>query len=201
MDFIEGNPQALLIVEYTGDSFLEIDSKLNSLERLIKSKRLGYSVVRLLSDSDQNKVWNVRKAGLGLMMNSPGDAKPIPFVEDTAVDPQSLPEFVRKFDLIVKENGTTAGYYGHASVGCLHIRPVINLKDQVGVDQMISIADSVSDLVLEFDGSLSGEHGDGLARSSFNEKMFGSKIYKAFNDVKLAFDPKNIMNPGKIVAV
>lgn len=199
MDFIEGDPQALLVVEYTGDSFLEIESKLNSLEGLIKSKRLGYSVVRLLSDSDQNKVWNVRKAGLGLMMNSPGDAKPIPFVEDTAVDPQLLPEFVRKFDLIVKENGTTAGYYGHASVGCLHIRPVINLKDQVGVDQMISIADSVSDLVLEFGGSLSGEHGDGLVRSSFNEKMFGSKIYKAFNDVKLAFDPKNIMNPGKVV--
>ena len=199
MDFIDGEPQSLLVVEYTGDSFSEIDSKLNSLENLIKSKRLGYSVVRLLSNSDQNKVWNVRKAGLGLMMNSPGDAKPIPFVEDTAVDPQLLPEFVRKFDLIVKENGTTAGYYGHASVGCLHIRPVINLKNQVGVDQMTSIADSVSDLVLEFGGSLSGEHGDGLVRSSFNKKMFGSKIYNAFNDVKLAFDPKNIMNPGKIV--
>ena len=199
MDFIDGEPQSLLVVEYTGDSFSEIDSKLNSLENLIKSKRLGYSVVRLLSNSDQNKVWNVRKAGLGLMMNSPGDAKPIPFVEDTAVDPQLLPEFVRKFDLIVKENGTTAGYYGHASVGCLHIRPVINLKNQVGVDQMTSIADSVSDLVLEFGGSLSGEHGDGLVRSSFNKKMFGSKIYNAFNDVKLAFDPNNIMNPGKIV--
>jgi len=199
MDFIEGDPQALLAVEYTGDSFLEVNSKLDSLENLIQSKRLGYSVVRLLSNSDQNKLWSVRKAGLGLMMNAPGDAKPIPFVEDTAVDPQLLPEFVRKFDLIVKENGTTAGYYGHASVGCLHIRPVINLKNQVGVDQMISIADSVSDLVLEFGGSLSGEHGDGLVRSSFNEKMFGSKIYQAFNDVKLAFDPNNIMNPGKIV--
>ena len=199
MDFIEGDPEALLAVEYTGDSLLEVNSKLDSLENLIQSKRLGYSVVRLLSNSDQNKLWSVRKAGLGLMMNAPGDAKPIAFVEDTAVDPQLLPEFVRKFDLIVKENGTTAGYYGHASVGCLHIRPVINLKNQVGVDQMISIADSVSDLVLEFGGSLSGEHGDGLVRSSFNEKMFGSKIYQAFNDVKLAFDPNNIMNPGKIV--
>ena len=199
MDFIEGKPKALLVVEYTGNTFSEVEGKLNSLENLIKSKKLGYSVVRLISNSDQNKVWNVRKAGLGLMMNSPGDAKPIPFVEDTAVPPESLPDFVRKFDLIVKENGTTAGYYGHASVGCLHIRPVINLKKHVGVEQMISIANSVSDLVLEFGGSLSGEHGDGLVRSSFNQKMFGSKIYRAFNDVKVAFDPNNMMNPGKIV--
>ena len=132
----------------------------------------------------QQKVWDVRKAGLGLMMNIPGDAKPLPFVEDTAVSPDVLPEFVSKFDKIVKKHGTEAGYYGHASVGCLHIRPLINLKEQVGIDRMVAISDEISDLVLEFGGSLSGEHGDGLVRSGYNEKMFGPEIYEAFREVK-----------------
>ena len=104
----------------------------------------------------------VRKAGLGLMMNVPGDAKPLPYVEDTAVAPEVLPEFVKRFDEIVKNHGTEAGYYGHASVGCLHIRPLIDLKRQDGVDRMVAIAEEISDLVLEFGGSMSGEHGDGL---------------------------------------
>ena len=133
------------------------------------------------------------------MMNVPGDAKPLPFVEDTAVSPHVLPDFVRRFDSIVRKHGTEAGYYGHASVGCLHIRPLINLKNQEGIDRMVAISDEISDLVLEFGGSMSGEHGDGLVRSGYNEKMFGSQIYQAFRDVKTAFDPKKIMNPGKIV--
>ena len=113
--------------------------------------------------------------------------------------PDVLPEFVKRFDSIVKKHGTEAGYYGHASVGCLHIRPLINLKNQEGIDRMVSISDEISDLVLEFGGSLSGEHGDGLVRSGYNKKMFGDKIYQAFKDVKNTFDPNNIMNPGKIV--
>ena len=133
------------------------------------------------------------------MMNVPGDAKPLPFVEDTAVAPEVLPDFVRRFDEIVRDHGTTAGYYGHASVGCLHIRPLIDLKRQDGVDRMVSIAEEISDLVLEYGGSISGEHGDGLVRSPWLEKMFGPRICRAFADVKRAFDPKGIMNPGKIV--
>ena len=159
----------------------------------------GYSLIWMTDPSDQEKVWDVRKAGLGLMMNVPGDAKPLPFVEDTAVSPHVLPEFVRRFDSIVRKHGTEAGYYGHASVGCLHIRPLINLKNQEGIDRMVAISDEISDLVLEFGGSMSGEHGDGLVRSGYNEKMFGSQIYQAFRDVKTTFDPKRIMNPGKIV--
>ncbi|MDD9994834.1 MAG: 4Fe-4S dicluster domain-containing protein, partial [Dehalococcoidia bacterium] len=124
---------------------------------------------------------------------------PLPFVEDTAVDPESLPEFVRRFDEIVREAGTEAGYYGHASVGCLHIRPLVDLRRQTGVDRMVAIAEAVSDLVLEFGGALSGEHGDGLVRSPFIEKMFGPTILEAFGRVKMAFDPDGIMNPGKIV--
>ncbi|MBA13136.1 MAG: anaerobic glycerol-3-phosphate dehydrogenase subunit C [Chloroflexi bacterium] len=198
-DFISGNPEALLVIELVGDSQKELDHKFERLKELTKKGGWGYELVRLSSPEDQQKVWDVRKAGLGLMMNVPGDAKPIPFVEDTAVAPEVLPEFVKRFDSIVRKHGTEAGYYGHASVGCLHIRPLINLKNQEGVDRMVAISDEISDLVLEFGGSLSGEHGDGLVRSGYNEKMFGPKIYGAFKEVKKTFDPNNIMNPGKIV--
>ena len=198
-DFIEGEPEALLVVEVIAESEPELMAKLDRLEARIKREGLGYAMPRLIKPADQAKVWDVRKAGLGLMMNVPGDAKPLPFVEDTAVSPEKLPQFVKRFDEIVRAHGTEAGYYGHASVGCLHIRPLINLKDSADVSKMVSISDEISDLVLEYGGSLSGEHGDGLVRSPYNEKMFGSEIYDAFRGVKRAFDPKGIMNPGKIV--
>lgn len=198
-DFIDGDPEAMLVIEMIGDTEAEVVSKLDRLEERIKKDGLGYSFIRMMDPAEQTKVWDVRKAGLGLMMNVPGDAKPLPYVEDTAVAPEVLPEFVRRFDEIVKSHGTVAGYYGHASVGCLHIRPLIDLKRQDGVDKMVGIAEEISDLVLEFGGSMSGEHGDGLVRSGFNEKMFGSKIYNAFREVKKTFDPNGIMNPGKIV--
>ena len=199
VDFVEGDPEALLAVEFIGESEAELESRLDRLEERMRSGGLGYAVRRLMRPADQARVWAVRKAGLGLMMNVPGAAKPLPFVEDTAVAPEHLPEFVRRFDEIVRDHGTTAGYYGHASVGCLHIRPMIDLKGQAGVDRMKSIATQISDLALEFGGAMSGEHGDGLVRSAWNEKMFGSRIYNAFRDVKRAFDPRGIMNPGKIV--
>ena len=197
--FIEGSPDSLLVVEFTGDSQSEVESKVDACAAHMAKRGLGYSTKKLLTSSEQAMVWNVRKAGLGLMMNVPGDAKPLPFVEDTAVPPDSLPQFVARFDEIVKEHGTEAGYYGHASVGCLHIRPLVDLKRQDGVAKMASIANAVSDLVLEFGGSMSGEHGDGRARSVWNEKMFGPRIYDAFRQVKQAFDPAGIMNPGNIV--
>ena len=199
MDFVEGDPEALLVVEVTGESEAEVDSKLDGVEARMKNAGLGYAVRRLVDPVAQERVWAVRKAGLGLMMNIPGAAKPLPFVEDTAVAPEKLPEFVRRFDQIVRDHGTSAGYYGHASVGCLHIRPLIDLKRREGVERMTSIADAISDLVLEFGGAMSGEHGDGLVRSGFIEKMFGPKLYEAFRDVKHAFDPVGTMNPGKIV--
>ena len=199
MDFVQDDPEAILIVEVAGDTEVELLSKLEMLEERMTRSGLGYAVRRLMKPEDQAKAWAVRKAGLGLMMNARGDAKPLPFVEDTAVAPEALPEYIRRFNEIVREHGTTAGYYGHASVGCLHIRPLINLRLQEDVDKMVSIATQVSDLVLEFGGSMSGEHGDGLVRSVWNEKMFGARLYKAFRQVKQAFDPKGIMNPGKIV--
>ena len=132
-------------------------------------------------------------------MSMHGDAKPLPFVEDTAVDPENMGDFVRRFDEIVRNHDTEAAYYGHASVGCLHIRPVVSLKKQDGVDKMLSIADEISDLVKTFGGSLSGEHGDGIVRGVWNKKMFGPDIYKLFQELKGTFDPDGLMNPGKII--
>ena len=199
MTFVEGDPESVLAVEMIADSKNELQDKLEKLKIQMDKQKYGYSTKLLLSNSDQQKVWNIRKAGLGLMMSTPGDYKAIPFVEDTAVDPKVLPEFVREFDQIVREHDTEAGYYGHASVGCLHIRPLINLKTKSEVAKMKSISKEITDLVIKFGGSISGEHGDGLVRSYWNKKMFGEKIYKAFKELKYSFDPNKLMNPGKIV--
>ncbi|MDE0745702.1 MAG: FAD-binding oxidoreductase, partial [SAR202 cluster bacterium] len=176
--FIEGSPEALLVIELIADTDLELQSRFDELETRMEKGGWGYKLLRMTDPTDQQKVWDVRKAGLGLMMNVPGEAKPLPFVEDTAVSPEVLPEFVKRFDQIIKKNGTEAGYYGHASVGCLHIRPLVNLKNQEGIDRMVAISEEISDLVLEYGGSLSGEHGDGLVRSGFNRKMFGDQLYE-----------------------
>ena len=159
MAFIEGDPGAILAVEFYGESPAELTGKVDGLKRDMEHRRLGYACVNLLELAAQANVWGVRKNGLGLLMSMHGDAKPLPFVEDTAVDPEKMGPFVRRFDEIVRNHGTEAAYYGHASVGCLHIRPVVSLKDQVGIDRMVSIADEISDLTREFGGSLSGEHG------------------------------------------
>ncbi len=198
-DFIDGDPKAVLLVEFAGDSAAELESSMDALDERMRRSGLSYSNRRFVDPADQARVWAVRKAGLGLMMNVRGPAKPLPFVEDTAVPPEALPEYVRRFDEIVREHGTSAGYYGHASVGCLHIRPLIDPASAEDVERMVSISAHVSDLVLEYGGAMSGEHGDGLARSAWNEKMFGSRIYGAFREVKSAFDPDGLMNPGKIV--
>ena len=131
-----------------------------------------------------------------LLYGMPGDRKPVTFVEDTAVAPERLPEFVARFRDILPQHGTDGAFYGHASVGCLHIRPVLNLKDPADVRRRCgAITEDVTDLVLEFGGSLSGEHGDGLARSEWNRKMFGPAVYEAFRQVKQAFDPDEPAQP------
>jgi Fe-S oxidoreductase len=144
-------------------------------------------------------LWDLRRAGMPLLYGMRGDRKPVTFVEDTAVAPSRLPEFVTRFRETLRRHGTDGAFYGHASVGCLHIRPLLNLREPREVAAMRQIAEEVADLVLEYGGSLSGEHGDGLARSEFNRKMFGPVVYEAFRQVKRAFDPEGIFNPGKIV--
>ena len=199
MAFVEGNPGAMLVVEFYGETETELTDKTDKLKEDMARRGHGYACVNLHDRAAQASVWAVRKNGLGLLMSVHGDAKPLPFVEDTAVDPENMGEFVRRFDEVVRNHQTEAAYYGHASVGCLHIRPVVSLKNQDGVDKMLSIADEISDLVKEFGGSLSGEHGDGIVRGVWNEKMFGPEIYKLFQELKSTFDPDGIMNPGKII--
>ena len=192
-------PGAILAIEFYGESEDELTSKMAGLKRDLERRRLGYACVNLLDRAAQANIWAVRKNGLGLLMSMHGDAKPLPFVEDTAVDPETMGDFVRRFDEIVRNHGTEAAYYGHASVGCLHIRPVVSLKNQEGVDRMYAIADEISDLTKEFGGVLSGEHGDGIVRGVWTEKMFGSEIYQLFRELKSTWDPDGLMNPGKII--
>jgi FAD/FMN-containing dehydrogenase/Fe-S oxidoreductase len=199
LPFLQGEPDALMAVEFYGDSAEEAADKVHQLEALLRREKLGYAYSQALTAPAQADVWKVRKAGLGLLMGTRDERKPIAFIEDTAVDPAKLPEFLRRFQHIIEAHGTTAGYYGHASVGCLHIRPGINLKQQSEVDKMMAMMREISDLVIEYGGCMSGEHGDGLARSWLNEKHFGATLYQAFKDVKRAFDPDNRMNPGKVV--
>ena len=198
LDFLQGDPTDILVVEMNGISTDDVKDKIEKLTKKMKRLNLSYAITEIFDPVQQSKVWAMRQAGLGLMMNIPGDSKPIPFVEDTAVSPEKLPEYVKRFDEIVRANGTEAGYYGHAAEGCLHIRPTINLKNNEGIERMIKISEEISDLVKEFDGTLSGEHGDGIVRGAWAEKMYGSKIINSFRELKNAFDPKSIMNPGKI---
>jgi len=196
--FLQGDPTDILVVEFSGEEEAEVRSRLDRMVDKLVRRKLGFATTKLYSAAEQNEVVEFRRANLGLLMNVDGPAKPLPFVEDTAVSPEKLPEYVARFDEIVKSHGTEAGYYGHASVGCLHIRPLINIKTRDGMEKMEAIATDIAALVEEFDGAYSGEHGDGIVRGFFTEKLFGSELTQAFRDVKKAFDPTGIMNPGKI---
>ncbi|MGH7852079.1 MAG: FAD-binding and (Fe-S)-binding domain-containing protein, partial [Candidatus Binatia bacterium] len=199
LGFVQGNPSSLLMVEFAGETEDEVREQVYKLEELRKREKIGYAATQAFKPEEVRAIWGVRKAGLGLLLGTKGDKKPIAFVEDAAVAPAKLPEFIRRFREVVARHDTVAGYYGHCSVGCMHIRPLINLKDDSEKAKMVSIANAIADLVLEFNGAMSGEHGDGLARSHFNAKLFGPALYDAFRQIKRAFDPKNLMNPGKIV--
>ena len=197
--FIEGDPASLLCVEFYADRAEDLPPRLAALERDLREHQFGYAYHHALDLAAQARIWSLREAGLGLSMAMKEDAKSLSFVEDTAVAPERLRDYIERFLAIVRRHETTAGVYAHASVGCLHVRPVINMKTEAGVRRFEAIANDVSDLVLEFGGALSGEHGDGLVRSPFMEKMFGSELYESFRTIKRTFDPHGIFNPGKIV--
>jgi len=197
--WVMGDPDALLAVEYYGENDQEVAEKLEELEASTVTGSTAYALYRAETAEEQADVWGVRKAGLGLLMGVKGDAKPVAFVEDTAVPPERLPDYIREFQGIVRDHDTQASYYAHASVGLLHVRPMINLKTAAGVDRMHSISEQVRDLVVKYGGAMSGEHGDGLSRSCWNEALFGPRLYEAFRTIKRTFDPDGLMNPGKIV--
>jgi FAD/FMN-containing dehydrogenase/Fe-S oxidoreductase len=197
--FIDGDPGSLLCVEFYGDRDEDLPPRMDAVERDLRARGLGYRYHRVLDPAAQGQVWSLREAALGLSMAMKSEAKSLSFVEDTAVAPEKLRDYIERFQGIVQRHGTSAGVYAHASVGCLHVRPVVNMKTEAGVRLFEAIANDVSDLVLEFGGALSGEHGDGLVRSPFMRKMYGPTIYDAFCVVKKTFDPYGIFNPGKIV--
>jgi FAD/FMN-containing dehydrogenase/Fe-S oxidoreductase len=189
---------ALLCVEFYGDDVDELKSRMSAVERDLQHPR-PRQTRQVLDAAAQQAIWSFREAALGLSTAMKTDDKAISFVEDTAVAPDRLRDYIERFVRIVQRHGTRAGVYAHASVGCLHVRPVVNLKTADGVAKFEAIANEVADLVLEFGGALSGEHGDGLVRGAFNEKMFGPELYQAFRQVKSTFDPEGIFNPGRIV--
>jgi Fe-S oxidoreductase len=198
-DFLQGDPGAILIIEFYADRPEDLPPGLDALETDLRGHGFGECFYQATDATAQARIWKLRKMALGLSMAQKGDAKAISFVEDTAVTPEHLRGYIEEFLAVVARHGTEAGVYAHASVGCLHVRPVINLKTSEGVLQFESIAAEVADLVLKYGGALSGEHGDGLVRSPFQEKMFGPELYGAFRELKRTFDPHNILNPGKIV--
>ncbi len=191
--------RGLLIVELTGDTPDEVRGRVEDFARRAERFAGEPHVGIFLDPAAQERAWAVRRAGLGLLYRTIGDVKPIPFVEDTGVPPERLGEYSRRFDQVVQRHGTTTGFFGHAGQGCLHIRVDLNLKLGEDVRRMHAIAREIAELVVEFGGSLSGEHGDGLARSEFLPLMFGPEIMELHRQTKRLFDPEGRMNPGKIV--
>jgi FAD/FMN-containing dehydrogenase/Fe-S oxidoreductase len=198
-DFLRGDPAAILIVEFYGDRPPDLPPRLDALEQDLRRRGLGDHWHQASWPEEQARIWKLRKAALGLSMAQKGDAKALSFVEDTAVAPEHLRDYIAEFLDVIARHGTTAGVYAHASVGCLHVRPVVDLKTDAGVHRFEAIAGEVADLVLKYGGALSGEHGDGLVRSPFQKRMFGPVLYNAFREIKRTFDPLNLLNPGKIV--
>jgi FAD/FMN-containing dehydrogenase/Fe-S oxidoreductase len=197
---LAGDPDALLFVTFFGDSEAEATAGLDRLETLWRQHRHGYHTLRAVTAAEQTAVVKVRQSGLGLLMAaSSGSRRPLAFVEDTAVDPAKLGPYTQRFREILARHGLSAGFYGHASVGCLHIRPFVDLTEPGQLETVRAVAEEVRDLVIEFGGVNSSEHGDGLVRSEFNRAVFGDALYEAMRAAKRLFDPGNRMNPGKIV--
>jgi FAD/FMN-containing dehydrogenase/Fe-S oxidoreductase len=200
LSVLEGKPGALLWVEFYGDSPAEAGAAADALERRWRAARHGYAVVRATTPVDLKRFRELRKAGLGLLSAAgEGEERSLAFVEDTAVDPRRLAEYTARFARILERHGLRAGFYGHASAGCLHIRPFMNLRRPGEVATMRAVAEEVAALVAEFGGMNSSEHGDGLARAEFSRRLFGDALYQTMREVKRIFDPENRLNPGKKV--
>jgi FAD/FMN-containing dehydrogenase/Fe-S oxidoreductase len=197
--FVQGEPEAILLTEFAGP---DADDNLRRLKQLVELMGdLGFpdSVIEATDPAFQSAVWNVRKEGLNIMMSMKGDGKPVSFIEDCAVRLEDLAEYTDRLTQVFHKHGTNGTWYAHASVGTLHVRPVLNLKQELEVKKMREIAEEAFAMVREYKGSHSGEHGDGIVRSEFLEPMYGSRIVRAFEEVKDKFDPDGVLNPGKIV--
>ncbi len=200
LSFVRGDPAGVLLTEFYGESEAELAAKMDRLEAQIRACAIpAGEVIRLMDAASQAGVWAVRKAGLGLLMSMRGDTKPIPFIEDAAVPVAHLAAYVRDMQAICQEAGVPMAVYAHASAGCLHLRPILNLKGADGPAIMTRIARASAERVLHYSGTISSEHGDGRTRSWLSHHLYGDRVVEAFRQVKRAFDPENRLNPGIIV--
>jgi FAD/FMN-containing dehydrogenase/Fe-S oxidoreductase len=195
---LKGEPEAILLVEFAGDDAPAVRRRLDDLDALIGDLGLPGAVVKLPDARGQKALWDVRKAGLNIMMSMRGDGKPVSFIEDCAVPLEHLADYVARLTEVFARHGTRGTWYAHASVGTLHVRPILDMRRD-GAAKMRAIAQEASELVREYKGAYSGEHGDGLVRSEWIAWQFGPRLARAFEEVKALFDPAGIMNPGKIV--
>ncbi|MHC8949770.1 FAD-binding and (Fe-S)-binding domain-containing protein [Sphingobacterium hungaricum] len=197
--FIEGDPQALLIIEFRAKTQDEILLKAEALKAELIVNQLGYAYPLITGKQQTDLVWDVRKAGLGLIRNLPGDSQPVNLIEDCAVSPNDLPAYVAEIQQLLNEENVHASYYAHAGAGELHIEPFVNLKTTEGRKTFRSILEKTTDLVVKYNGSLSGEHGDGRLRGEFIGKVLGEQVYALLQEVKDIFDPNGVFNANKIV--
>jgi FAD/FMN-containing dehydrogenase/Fe-S oxidoreductase len=197
--FVQGDPEAILLTEFAGEDADDNLRRLKQLVELIGDLGFPGAVIEATDPAFQTAVWNVRKEGLNIMMSMKGDGKPISFIEDCAVRLEDLAEYTDRLTQVFQKHRTYGTWYAHASVGCLHVRPVLNVKQELDVRKMRAIAEEAFAMVREYKGSHSGEHGDGLVRSEHHEAMFGPRLVRAFEEVKDRFDPAGLFNPGKIV--
>ncbi|MEY5049584.1 MAG: putative oxidoreductase [Bacteroidota bacterium] len=195
--FVEGDPAALIVIEWSRETKEEIEKLANDLEAELRANNYGYHFPRLFG-ADINKVWALRKAGLGLLANVPGDPKAVACIEDTAVAVEDQPEFVVEFQAILKRYNMECVFYAHIGDGEIHLRPVLDLKVEKDRQLFHTITDEIATLVKKYKGSLSGEHGDGRVRGEFIPKMIGEKNYQLLKELKKNWDPQGIFNPGKI---
>ena len=196
--FVQGDPGAILVIEFVRETKEEILAITSQVESDMRAANLGYHFP-VLFGADTKKIWALRKAGLGLLSNLPGDEKAVPVIEDTAVAVEDLPNYIREFNEILKKHGLFAVQYAHAGSGELHLRPIINLKTKEGNQLFRTIAEEIALLVKKYNGSLSGEHGDGRLRGEFIKQMIGEKNYALLKQLKVTWDPQHIFNPNKIV--
>jgi FAD/FMN-containing dehydrogenase/Fe-S oxidoreductase len=197
--FIEGDPAAILIVEFFADTAEQAKQRAEALAAEFRNQELGYAWPVIAEPAEQAKVWAIRKKALGLLLGLKGPRKPIPFVEDACVPIEVQPEYIDQVSKFCKQRDVPVAMYAHASVGNIHIRPLLDLKDPKDIANMKAIAEFVFELVTKYGGSWSGEHGDGRVRSPFLERFFGPQVYNALRQVKQLFDPSALMNPGVII--
>jgi len=197
--FVRGDPDALLLVEFAGAELDQLLTQLNRLNEMLNDLGFPDALVKVTDPMEQRQVWEVRKAGLNIMMSMKGEGKPVSFIEDCAVPLEHLADYTDRLTEIFHRHGTTGTWYAHASEGCLHVRPILNMKETSDVKKMRSIAEEAFAMVREYKGSHSGEHGDGIVRSEFHRPMFGRALVEVFGKIKRTFDPDGLLNPGKII--